>query len=297
MVVEVLVPLDVIRIVKLASQQCTQMPQNGSERPVSPICVHSCESPRSLARSSRVATVYTNAPKRHREARSSHLCTLLRSQGHPQPKPTAQPCTRMPQNGTEGPFPPICVHSCVAPHGGDAHHAARAVTQPPTRTHEAPVPGTSLAHNWQLDGVPAWPGVRSQRGPLPRLRLSVRPGPKPRPAGPRRNPPPGWRGVARARLPSWAIFHSAPQAGGGLCPTPPGRRRNGKAHSAQHGSRRLRLFVRRRSGMCPSVGPRAAPAPSPAGLAIVTRGRRPMGLRSRAQGLRVGDGSGLCPAG
>ena len=155
MVVEVLVPPDVIRIVKLASQQCTQVPQNGSERPVSPICVHSCESPRSLARSSRVATVYTNAPKRHREARSSHLCTLLRSQGHPQPKPTAQPCTRMPQNGTEGPFPPICVHSCVAPHGGDAHHAARAVTQPPTRTHEAPVPGTSLAHNWQLDGVPA----------------------------------------------------------------------------------------------------------------------------------------------
>ena len=42
MVVEVLVPPDVIRIVKLASQQCTQVPQNGSERPVSPICVHSC---------------------------------------------------------------------------------------------------------------------------------------------------------------------------------------------------------------------------------------------------------------
>ena len=59
----------------------------------------------------RVATVYTNAPKRHREARSSHLCTLLRSQGHPQPKPTAQQCTQMPRNGAEGPFPPICVHS------------------------------------------------------------------------------------------------------------------------------------------------------------------------------------------
>ena len=27
---------------QLASQQCTQMPQNGSERPFSPICVHSC---------------------------------------------------------------------------------------------------------------------------------------------------------------------------------------------------------------------------------------------------------------
>ena len=58
-------------------------------------------------------TVYTNAPIRCGETRSSHLCTLLRSQGHPQPKPTAQQCTQMPQNGTEGPFPPICVHSYV----------------------------------------------------------------------------------------------------------------------------------------------------------------------------------------
>ena len=59
----------------------------------------------------RVATVYTNAPKRRREARSSHLCTLLRSQGHSQPMPTAQQCTQMPQNGAERPFWPICVHS------------------------------------------------------------------------------------------------------------------------------------------------------------------------------------------
>ena len=76
--------------------------------------VYTPASPRLLARSSRVATVYTNAPIRRGEARSSHLCTLLRSQGHPQPKPTAQQCTQMPQNGPEGPFPPICVHSCVA---------------------------------------------------------------------------------------------------------------------------------------------------------------------------------------
>ena len=61
----------------------------------------------------RDATVYTNAPKRRREARSSHLCTLLRSQGHPQPKPTTQQCTQMPRNGPERPFSAICVHSCV----------------------------------------------------------------------------------------------------------------------------------------------------------------------------------------
>ena len=75
--------------------------------------VYTPASPRSLARSSRGATVYTNASKRRGEARSSHLCTLLRSQGHPQPKPTAQQCTQMPRNGAERPFWPICVHSCV----------------------------------------------------------------------------------------------------------------------------------------------------------------------------------------
>ena len=59
------------------------------------------------------STVYTNAPIRRGEARSSHLCTLLRSPGHSQPKPTAQQCTQTPQNGVERPFWPICVHSCA----------------------------------------------------------------------------------------------------------------------------------------------------------------------------------------
>ena len=35
---------------QLTSQQCTQMPQNGSERPFSPICVHSCVPGRSRDR-------------------------------------------------------------------------------------------------------------------------------------------------------------------------------------------------------------------------------------------------------
>ncbi len=108
------------------------MPRNGPERPFPPICVHSCVPTRLLAQSScrnsvhkcpetaprghfsqsvytlasphdyshnpRVATVYTNAPKRPRGAISTDLCTLLR---------------RRP--------------------GGEAH-VARAVTQPPTHT-------------------------------------------------------------------------------------------------------------------------------------------------------------------
>ena len=65
---------------QLASQQCTQMPQNGSERPFSPICVHSCVTTAARA-TSRVATVYTNAPKRRREAIFADLCTLLRHHG------------------------------------------------------------------------------------------------------------------------------------------------------------------------------------------------------------------------
>ena len=59
---------------QLAAQQCTQMPQNGPERLFSPICVHSCV-PTSVHNG---ATVYTNAPKRRREAIFADLCTLLR---------------------------------------------------------------------------------------------------------------------------------------------------------------------------------------------------------------------------
>ena len=72
-------------------------------------------------------------------------------------------------------------------------------------------------------------------------------------------PPAAWRGVVRARLPSWATFHSAPQAGGRLRPTPPGRRRDEKAQSARRGSRRLRLSVRRRARLRPSARPRGPP--------------------------------------
>jgi len=131
---------------RLASQQCTQMTQNGAEGPFPPICVHSCVPtrlsatapqpnsvhkrpemaprgpilpfvyttaiPRPPTTQAHGATVYTNAPKRLRGAISSHLCTLLRSQGHPQPKPTAQQCTQTPQNGAKRPDPPICVHYC-----------------------------------------------------------------------------------------------------------------------------------------------------------------------------------------
>ena len=70
---------------------------------------------RRAPRVARSPTVYTNAPIRRGEARSSHLCTLLWSSR----VPTVQQCTQTPQSGAERPLPPSCVHSCdpKAPRG------------------------------------------------------------------------------------------------------------------------------------------------------------------------------------
>ena len=143
----------VARTILASRNSVHKCPKTAPRDPILPF-VYTIAIPRPPTTQAHSATVYTNAPKRHRGASFADLCTLLRR--------------------------------CL---GDEAHHAARAVTQPPTRTHEAPVPGTSLAHNWQPDGVPTWPRAHLQRGPLPRVRLSVRPGPKPTPAGPGATPP------------------------------------------------------------------------------------------------------------
>ena len=62
-----------------ATQQCTQTPKTGARRLLPPICVHYCGHG-----AARDTIVYTNAPIRRGEPRSSHLCTLLRPRGHPQ---------------------------------------------------------------------------------------------------------------------------------------------------------------------------------------------------------------------
>ena len=66
---------------------------------------------------------------------------------------------------------------------------------------------------------------------------------KPRSADPSTTRPAGWRGVARAHLPSWAIFHSAPQPGGRLPRTSRAPQRDGKVHSAQTASRKSTFCV------------------------------------------------------
>ena len=80
---------------QIASQQCTQMPQNGAERPFSPICVHSCMP--TVVRN--VATVYTSAPKRRREGVFANLCTLLRPRVCPQRCNSVHKCPKTAPRG------------------------------------------------------------------------------------------------------------------------------------------------------------------------------------------------------
>ena len=106
MVVEALVPPGAARVAIRIATRVATVYTNALKRHRGAIFGDLCTllRPRVCPQQRNSPTVYTNAPIRCGEARSSHLCTLLRSQGHPQPKPTAQQCTQMPQNGTERPF-------------------------------------------------------------------------------------------------------------------------------------------------------------------------------------------------
>ena len=102
----------------------------------------------------RDATVYTNAPIRRGEARSSHSCTLLRSQGHPQPKPAAQQCTQTPQSGAERPDPPICVHYCdpkvthnPSPQPNSVHKCPKSARRGPIRPFVYTIVALKISHS------------------------------------------------------------------------------------------------------------------------------------------------------
>ena len=143
---------------QLSAQQCTQMAQNGVERPFSPICVHYCI-PTGRPRESRVATVYTNAPERRRKAAFANLCTLLRPPASPRGArviPAPQQCTQMPQNGVKRPFSPICVHYCVTTGRPRDPRVATVYTNAPKRLREAVFGDlcTLLRHHRPLARVP-----------------------------------------------------------------------------------------------------------------------------------------------
>ena len=105
----------------------------------------------------RVATVYTNAPKRLREVIFADLCTLLRSYVCPQRRNSVHEWHKttlrghfrrsvhtlsLPQllarpDGATGPTTSTVPWPRDASALGPEAHAAGAVTQPPTRAHEA----------------------------------------------------------------------------------------------------------------------------------------------------------------
>ena len=109
------------------------------------------------SRDPRVATVYTSIPERHREAVFADLCTLLRPRACPQRRNSVHKCpkttprgrfrrsvyTLLPPRlfarpgGATGPTTSTAPWPRDASAFGPEAHATGAVTQPPTRTHEA----------------------------------------------------------------------------------------------------------------------------------------------------------------
>ena len=153
---------------RLASQQCTQMPRNGSEGPFWPICVHYCVPtvartilakpnsvhkcpnpaprgpilpfvytiviPRPPTTQAHGATVYTNALKRRRETILANLCTLLRPHGCLQQCNSVHKC---PKTARRGPILPF-VYTIVIPRPLTTQaHGATVYTNAPKRRREA----------------------------------------------------------------------------------------------------------------------------------------------------------------
>ena len=129
------------------AKECTQIGENGLSEPFWGICVHCC----AVVGRREDAGVYTDRRKWPLGAVLGHLCTLLRRE--------SRRVTRAPQ-------PPWCAGSAPSVArlslgrenrlcASDA--AARLAFSPgrqPTQTPEEPdVPGTSLAHSRQPDGV------------------------------------------------------------------------------------------------------------------------------------------------
>ena len=72
-------------------------------------------------------------------------------------------------------------------------------------------------------------------------------------------PPAAWRGVARAHLPSWATFHSAPQAGGGVALHAPRAATSRKGAFCATRRPQTAPFRKASGGMRPSARPRGPP--------------------------------------
>gem|GEM_PF-1579705 len=85
MAVGALAPPDAARVAKLGSQQCTQTPRNGAERPDPPICVHYCDPKATHNPSPRSNSVH----KRPKTALRGHSRRSVYTPASPRPSATA----------------------------------------------------------------------------------------------------------------------------------------------------------------------------------------------------------------
>ncbi len=121
------------------SQQCTQMPRNGVERPFSAICVHYCvplRHHRPPARASRRNSVHKwprTASKGHFRRSVYTIVSPPAARAGLAPQLSAQQCTQMPQNGAERTFSAICVHYCATTGRPRDSRAATVYTNGPER--------------------------------------------------------------------------------------------------------------------------------------------------------------------
>ena len=90
----------------------------------------------------RVATVYTNAPKRPREAISTDLCTLLRPHVCPQQRNGPTVYTNAPKRPRGAISTDLC--TLLRRHPGGEAHVAGVVTQPPTHTTSRSLPKSAV---------------------------------------------------------------------------------------------------------------------------------------------------------
>ena len=146
------------------AQQCTQMSRNGAERPDPPICVHYCDPKATHNPSPRPNSVHKCPKTATRGHFGRSVYTPASPHGRSNDPREVQQCTQMPQNGAERPFPPICVHCCVAAGAVRPTSPGRRRNHLPTRTHEASVFGGKMSVKGKPRPVFAGQGCGFGRG-------------------------------------------------------------------------------------------------------------------------------------
>ena len=139
-------------------------PETVAERPDPPICVHYCDPKATHNPSPRPNSVHKCPKTATRGHFGRSVYTPASPHGRSNDPREVQQCTQMPQNGAERPFPPICVHCCVAAGAVRPTSPGRRRNHLPTRTHEASVFGGKMSVKGKPRPVFAGQGCGFGRG-------------------------------------------------------------------------------------------------------------------------------------